>query len=57
MRKCCVAQQCATGIPHCGLNDLDVMVGNVTNAYSNANCYQKIWFEGGMETGEDKGKS
>ncbi len=43
MRNCCVARQCATGIPHCGLNDLDVLVGNVSNAYLNANCCQKIW--------------
>jgi hypothetical protein len=28
----------------------------VTNAYLNASCREKIWFEGGVETGEDRGK-
>ncbi len=40
-----------------GLNDLDVLAGDVTNAYLNASCREKIWFEGGVETGEDQGKS
>ncbi len=39
-----------------GLNDLDVLAGDVTNAYLNAFCREKIWFEGGVETGEDQGK-
>ena len=39
-----------------GLNDLDVLAGDVTNAYLNALCREKIWFEGGIETGEDRGK-
>jgi len=39
-----------------GLNDLDVLACDVTNAYLNADCREKIWFEGGIETGEDKGK-
>ncbi len=39
-----------------GLNDLDAMAGDVNNAYLNAKCREKIWFEGGIETGEDKGK-
>ena len=39
-----------------GLNDLGVLAGDVTNAYLNAKCREKIWFEGGIETGEDKGK-
>ena len=39
-----------------GLNDLDVLAGDVTNAYLNAKCREKIWFEGGLETGEDHGK-
>ncbi len=39
-----------------GLNDLDVLAGDVTNAYLNAKCREKIWFEGGIKTGEDKGK-
>ena len=28
----------------------------MTNAYLNAKCREKIWFKGGIETGEDKGK-
>ena len=39
-----------------GLNDLDVLAGDVTNAYLNAPCREKIWFEGQIETGEDHGK-
>jgi hypothetical protein len=39
-----------------GLNDLDAMAGDVTNAYLNATCREKIWFEGQLETGEDRGK-
>lgn len=39
-----------------GLNDLDVLAGDVTNAYLNAKCREKIWFEGGVETGVDHGK-
>ena len=38
-----------------GLNNL-VLAGNVTNAYLNASCCEKIWHEGGVETGEDRGK-
>ncbi|KAI2504684.1 Reverse transcriptase (RNA-dependent DNA polymerase) [Fragilaria crotonensis] len=38
------------------LNDLDVLAGDVTNAYLNAACREKIWFEGGLETGADQGK-
>ena len=39
-----------------GLNDLDVLAGDVTNAYLNAPCREKIWFEGKTETGPDAGK-
>ncbi|KAI2489216.1 Reverse transcriptase (RNA-dependent DNA polymerase) [Fragilaria crotonensis] len=39
-----------------GLNDLDVLAGDVTNAYLNAPCREKIWFEGQVETGPDAGK-
>ena len=39
-----------------GLNDLDVLAGDVTNANLNTKCRKKIWFEGGIETGEDRGK-
>jgi hypothetical protein len=39
-----------------GLNNLDVLAGDVTNAYLNASCCEKIWFEDGVETGEVRGK-
>ena len=40
-----------------GLNDHDdVQAGDVTSAYLNAKHREKIWFEGDIETGEDKGK-
>jgi hypothetical protein len=29
----------------------------LTNAYLNARCHEKIWFEGGIEIGEDRGKA
>jgi hypothetical protein len=38
------------------LNDLDIMSCDLENAYLNAPCREKIWFEGGLECGEDKGK-
>ncbi len=38
------------------LKDLHVLAGDVTNAYLNASCREKIWFEGGVETGEDQGE-
>jgi hypothetical protein len=39
-----------------GLNDLNVLAGDVTNAYLNASCRERIWFEGGIETGKDQGQ-
>ena len=39
-----------------GLNDLNVLAGDVTNAYLSAKCREKIWFEGVLDTGEDRGK-
>jgi hypothetical protein len=39
-----------------GLNDLDVLTGDVANSYLNALCLEMIWFEGGVETGKDRGK-
>jgi hypothetical protein len=41
-----------------GLNRLDVLAGDVANAYLNAPCCKKIWFEGNkFETGrQDNGK-
>ncbi len=39
-----------------GLNDLNALAGDITNAYLNASCCEKIWFKGGVETGKDQGK-
>jgi hypothetical protein len=38
-----------------GLNDLDIMACDIGNAYLNAPCREKIWFEAGLECGEDAG--
>ena len=38
------------------LNGVDVMSCNLENAYLNAMCCRKIWFEGGTKFGEDKGE-
>jgi hypothetical protein len=38
------------------LNDIDDMSCDLENAYLNAPCHEKIWFEGGLECGEDRGK-
>jgi hypothetical protein len=38
------------------LNELDIFACDVNNAYLNAPCREKIWFEGGPECGEDRGK-
>ena len=38
------------------MNDLDIMSCDLENAYLNAPYREKIWFEGGLECGEDKGK-
>lgn len=38
------------------LNDLDVMSCDIGNAYLNAPCREKIWFQGGAECGEHVGK-
>jgi hypothetical protein len=34
-----------------GLNDLDVLAGDVANTYLNAKCREKIWFKGGIKIG------
>ena len=39
-----------------GLNDLNVMACDISNACLNTPCGEKIWFQGGTDTGEDKGK-
>lgn len=38
------------------LNGLDIMTCDIGNAYLNAPCREKVWFQGGIETGEDRGK-
>ena len=38
------------------LNGLDIMSCNLENAYLNSTNREKIWFEGGIKCGEDKGK-
>jgi hypothetical protein len=38
------------------LNGVDIMSCDLQNAYLNAECREKIWFEGGIECGEDRGK-
>jgi hypothetical protein len=37
------------------LNGLDVLACDLENAYLNAPCKENIWFEGGIECGEDNG--
>jgi hypothetical protein len=39
-----------------GLNDLDITACDIGNAYLNAPCREKIWFLGGGEAGDDRGK-
>jgi hypothetical protein len=38
------------------LNGLDIMSCDLENAYLNAKCKEKTWFEGGIECGADQGK-
>ena len=38
------------------LNGLDVLACDLENVYLNAPCREKVWFEGGTECGEDRGK-
>jgi hypothetical protein len=40
---------------YAALNDLDVLSCDVTNAYLNAECREKIWVQAGPEFGEDEG--
>ena len=39
------------------MNDLDVGACDIGNAYLNAPCREKVWFEAGKECGEDAGKA
>ena len=41
---------------HAAINGLDLMACDVGNAYLHAPCKEKVWFLGGTEAGEDKGK-
>ena len=36
--------------------EVDILSCDLENAYLNAKCREKIWFEGGIECGEDQGK-
>ena len=38
-----------------GLNNLDVLACDIGNAYLNAPCQEKVWFEAGAEFGSRKG--
>lgn len=38
------------------LNDLEILACDVSNAYLNTPCKEKIWFQGGAECGEHNGK-
>jgi hypothetical protein len=38
------------------LNDIDIMLCDLENAYLKAPCHKNIWFEGGIECGEDQVK-
>ena len=35
------------------LNDLEISACDVGNAYLNAPCREKVWYEAGLEWGED----
>jgi hypothetical protein len=55
--KCCFKRDSVQiGFMLAVLNGLDVMACDLENAYLNAPCVEKIWFEGGIECGSDKGK-
>ena len=41
------------GLLAAALHDVDVLAIDLENAYLNAPCAEKIWFEGGTECGED----
>jgi hypothetical protein len=49
MRKCGIKGQCSTCIFVCCINDLDILSCHIGNAYLNAPCQEKIWFEAGKE--------
>ena len=39
------------------LNDLEISSCDIGNAFLNAECREKIWFEAGSELGQDRGKA
>ena len=43
------------GFLYAALNDLDILSCDVTNAYLNAPCTERLWTEAGPEFGSDKG--
>ena len=38
------------------LNNIDIMLVELENAFRQAPCCEKIWLEGGLECGKDHGK-
>ena len=38
------------------LNGLDVIACDIGNAYLNAPCRERVWFQVGADTGDDQGK-
>ena len=38
------------------LNNINIMSVDLENAFIQAPCHEKIWFEGGLECGKDYGK-
>ena len=38
------------------LNDIDIMAGDIANAYLNAKTKEKVWFRAGTEFGDDRDK-
>jgi hypothetical protein len=38
------------------VHDLDIMACDLENVYLNAECKEKIWFEGRIKCGANKGK-
>jgi len=38
------------------LHDVDILSCDLENAYLNAKCHEKIWYEGRVECSKDAGK-
>ena len=43
------------GLLYAALNDLSILTCDISNAYLNAPCTEKLWTEAGAEFGSDKG--